>query len=415
MAELALRHAATRHRPRSLLQWTERWRATALTQQPVRPPREPELVADLAALRDCVRRIDDARAIGGPTAGLEQERSRLERAIRNRRLKVAGGTGVRERFDVERLVAEVEDGCLIEIVEIENALHVLVVARGRVHQYLAGDADDAHRAVEFARLALRQVGRGRAADLTRVGARLQEALLGPAASALPHGPVVMAPPSRFHATPWAMLPALAERSVTAVPSAALWLRVKALRSPRSEPTVFIVGPGLSTGGAEVTALERQQPTAQVLRDGAATVQDSLAALDGAALAHVAAHGRFRRDSPMFSCLVLDDGPLTVHDFELLGKAPYRMILSACDSGVMAPVGADELLGLVSAMFSLGSAGLVTSVTEVNDAATVDLMLELHQGIHDRRGLGDVLLAARRSARGDVLRQATAVAFAAFGV
>ena len=92
-----------------------------------------------------------------------------------------------------------------------------------------------------------------------------------------------------------------------------------------------------------------------------------------------------------------------------------MILSACDSGVMAPVGADELLGLVSAMFSLGSAGLVTSVTEVNDAATVELMLHLHEGIQAGHGLGDVLLEARLAARDDVVQHATAVAFAAFGV
>ncbi len=415
MAGLALRQAATRHRPRSLLQWTERWRATALTQPPVRPPNELDLVAELAAMRDCVRRLDEARATGSLTAGLEQERSRLERTIRSRRLRVSGDKAQRVRFDVERLVTEVGDGCLVEIVEIDKVLHVLVVGRGRVRHYLAGGADEAHRAVEFARLALRQVGRGRAADLTGVGARLQEALLGPAGAALPEGPVVIAPPSRFHATPWAILPVLADRAITAVPSAALWLRITALREPVREPTVLIVGPGLSTGGAEVIALARQQPAARVLRGGAATVESSLAALDGSTLAHVAAHGRFRRDSPMFSCLVLDDGPLTVHDFELLHQAPYRMILSACDSGVMAPVGADELLGLVSAMFSLGSAGLVTSVTEVNDAATVGLMLELHHGIQAGQGLGEVLLAARLAARDDVVRHATAVAFAAFGI
>ena len=43
------------------------------------------------------------------------------------------------------------------------------------------------------------------------------------------------------------------------------------------------------------------------------------------------------------------GGLTVHDFERLARAPYRLVLSSCDSGVAAPVGADELLGLVSRM------------------------------------------------------------------
>ena len=37
--------------------------------------------------------------------------------------------------------------------------------------------------------------------------------------------------------------------------------------------------------------------------------------------HVAAHGTFRADSPMFSSLRLDDGPMTVHDVERLRRAP----------------------------------------------------------------------------------------------
>ena len=52
---------------------------------------------------------------------------------------------------------------------------------------------------------------------------------------------------------------------------------------------------------------------------------------------------------MFSSLDLDDGPLTVHDLERLDRAPHRIVLSACESGVVAPIGAGEMLGLVSAM------------------------------------------------------------------
>ncbi|MFC7503177.1 CHAT domain-containing protein, partial [Nocardioides sp. GCM10030258] len=92
------------------------------------------------------------------------------------------------------------------------------------------------------------------------------------------------------------------------------------------------------------------------------------------LVHLAAHGRFRADSPLFSALDLADGPLTVHDLERLQRAPYRVVLSACESGVLAPVGAEELLGLAAALFSLGTAGLVSSVAEVNDTATADLMV-----------------------------------------
>ena len=69
---------------------------------------------------------------------------------------------------------------------------------------------------------------------------------------------------------------------------------------------------------------------------------------------------------MFSELRLHDGPLTVHDLESLSRAPYRLVLSACDSGLVAAVGADELLGLGITLLGLGSAGVVVSVTVVHE-------------------------------------------------
>jgi hypothetical protein len=47
----------------------------------------------------------------------------------------------------------------------------------------------------------------------------------------------------------------------------------------------------------------------------------MAAIDGAWLVHMAAHGTFRADSPLFSAIELDDGPLTVYDLERLRRAP----------------------------------------------------------------------------------------------
>ena len=73
----------------------------------------------------------------------------------------------------------------------------------------------------------------------------------------------------------------------------------------------------------------------VLADSEATAEKVLYALDGAWLGHIAAHGSFRADSPLFSSLHMYDGPLTVYDFEQLHRAPYRLVLSSCDSGVLA--------------------------------------------------------------------------------
>jgi CHAT domain-containing protein len=137
-------------------------------------------------------------------------------------------------------------------------------------------------------------------------------------------------------------------------------------------------------------------------------------MDGASLVHIASHGQFRVDSPLFSNLRLDDGPLTVHDLERLHRAPYRLVLSACDSGVGAPVGGDETLGLVSALLSLGSSSVLCSVTKVNDDATVQVMLDVHSAVQKGLSLPSALVEAGLAARGDPLREATAAAFVSLG-
>ena len=177
---------------------------------------------------------------------------------------------------------------------------------------------------------------------------------------------------------------------------------------------MLVGPGLGSGGAEVPAVAAQDPGAEVLDGADATVAASLAALDGAALAHVAAHGHFREDSPLFSSLTLADGPLLVHDLQRLHRPPHRVVLSACESGVMQPVGDQELLGLAAALLSMGTAGVVSSLAEVDDAATVEVMVALHASLRAGGGLGDALLAARSAAAGDPVLTATAASFTVLG-
>ncbi|WP_416531538.1 CHAT domain-containing protein, partial [Streptomyces coelicoflavus] len=152
----------------------------------------------------------------------------------------------------------------------------------------------------------------------------------------------------------------------------------------------------------------------VLEGDEARVPTVLRELDGAALAHIAAHGTFRADSPLFSSLRMADGPLIVHDFERLDRSPYRIILPCCDTARFASVGADELLGLVTALLPLGTAGVVACTAPVSDAAVVPLMLALHKGLDAGLSLAEALRDARASLPGDAVHQATGWAFTAFG-
>ena len=153
---------------------------------------------------------------------------------------------------------------------------------------------------------------------------------------------------------------------------------------------------------------------QARADGGATAARVLEAIDGARLAHIAAHGTFRADSPLFSSLRMDDGPLTVYDFERLRRAPYRLILPACDSGLQAPAGADELLGLTSSLVPLGTAGIVASVVRVNDRAADRLMLALHRRLRGGVTLAEALRGARTDLAGDPVEVAAGWSFIALG-
>ncbi|MCX4997204.1 CHAT domain-containing protein [Streptomyces longwoodensis] len=405
--------------PRRLLEWSERWRATVLTAPPTRPPADPVLQSGLTAFREIAARAEEARRDGRPVPALEREQRRLEREVRSRTLHMRGDApGGGYRFDVAGLLERLGDGRLVALAVLDGRVQVLLCGGGRVRRFAGGQVERAEREAEHVQATLRRLAHPRAEGrlplVEAMGRRLEEVLLGPAARHLGSGPVVVVPPARLHSVPWALLPSLRERVVSVSPSASSWLRARETEPPAGGRHVLVRGPGLATGGAEVPEVADRYGRATVLEDADARVPRVLEELDGAALAHIAAHGDFRADSPLFSSLRMVDGPLIVHDFERLARSPYRIILSSCDTARLASVGADELLGLVTALLPLGTAGVVASSAPVNDEAVVPLMLALHKGLGDGLSLAEALRDARAAVPSDATHQATGWAFTAFG-
>jgi tetratricopeptide (TPR) repeat protein len=423
LAALAQRQAARAGRPRLLLTWSERWRATAQAVPPVRPPADAELTAGLTALRSVTRQLEDARSRDNPSTSLQREQQRLESVVRASALRAQGTSPwSRTPFSANDLLAELGSAQLIEIVDVDGSLYVLTCGGGTVRQFAAGRAPDAARAADFARFALRRLTRSRPGDdlgsaqaiLDAAGPKLQQALLGPAAHHLGDGPVIIVPTGKLHPVPWVLLPALRDRAVSVVPSAAAWMRARAAPAPDHRHVTLARGPGLASDGAEVPLVARLYEDVTVLADGEATADKVLYALDGAWLAHIAAHGIFRADSPLFSSLHMHDGPLTVYDFEQLQRAPYRLVLSSCESGVLAPAGANELLGLVSSLLPLGTAGILAALGPLNDQAVVPLMVDLHRHLCAGQTLAEALCNVRRGLTGDPVQYATAASLVTLG-
>ncbi|MFG2602815.1 CHAT domain-containing protein [Streptomyces sp. NPDC048514] len=419
LAALAQEVSHSQGDPRRLLVWSERWRATVLSAPPTRPPDDPALLSSLTAYREIAARAEGARMEGRPVPALERERRRLEREIRSRTRHMRGAApGTGDRLDVARLLDRLGAGRLVELAVVDGRVHVLLCGQGKVRRFDGGALAEAVAEAEYVQAGLRRLAHpGAEARLPLVeaaGRRLQELLLGGAAAQLGPGPVVIVPPGALHRVPWALLPALRDRVLSVCPSAGSWLRARETEPPPDGRAVLVRGPGLATGGAEVLELAGRYGTATVLEGAEAQVPRVLAELDGAGLAHLAAHGTFRADSPLFSALRMADGPLIVHDFERLARSPYRIILSSCDTARLASVGADELLGLVTALLPLGTAGVVASSAPVNDEAVVPLMLALHKGLGAGLSLAEALRDARTTLPGDAVHQVTGWAFAAFG-
>ncbi|MGZ4626905.1 MAG: CHAT domain-containing protein, partial [Kineosporiaceae bacterium] len=219
LARLALRQAAQAGDARRLLQWSERWRATALAAPPVRLDPDAEMTRDLAVLRSLARRLESAQAGDPAIPVLLQERRRLEEAVRRQALRQPGGArGRTASIRLGELRDLLGDATLVELTDVGGELFAITLAGRRPPaMHHVGGVAAADRVLAHALFALRRGATRRSTaplDLRPIGERLQATMLGPVASTLRAPAVVVVPTGRLHAVPWNLLPALRGRAVT---------------------------------------------------------------------------------------------------------------------------------------------------------------------------------------------------------
>jgi CHAT domain-containing protein len=219
---------------------------------------------------------------------------------------------------------------------------------------------------------------------THAAEQLDQALLAPLQPLLADRPLVVVPTGALQSLPWPMLPSCRSRRVTIAPSASSWLagRPEAAPGPPRH-VVLIAGPGLPEAVAEVDSIAALYPRARVLAGRHATVASALRELEGASIAHIAAHGRFRADNPMFSSVMLADGPLTVYDLERLQRAPQTIMLAACDTARTLSHPGDEMTGLASGLLAAGASSVVAPLLPLPD----DVATSISRGWHARLSAG----------------------------
>ena len=94
--------------------------------------------------------------------------------------------------------------------------------------------------------------------------------------------------------------------------------------------------------------------------------------------HIATHGFFRQDNPMFSAIQLGTSRLTLFDLYHLELASELVVLSGCATGVNFVDGGDELIGLTRGLLYAGARSALVTLWNVNDASTAEFMSALYR-------------------------------------
>ena len=395
LADAGLRLALDRKSAPLVFAWLERSRAQAFRARPVRPPADQQAAAVLAELRQLSRVIREAELAGSRDPAMIARHAELKRTVREHGWQASGpGEAIGQASLGELSAALAESGqSLVGILARHGQMIAVVVRRRSVRLIRLGDLETAAEAAsrlnaDLDTLAGRMLP-ARLAAVIRESIRhqaevLMAEIIEPLRIPLGDDGIVFVPAGPLASVPWHALPDLRGRPVTVSPSASWWLAAwrrgqAAAGAPRAVPPLLLAGPDLEHATAEVTEIAKSYPGCRPLLSETATVGAALRALDGASLAHLAAHGHHDRENFLFSRLDLADGPLMAYDIQQLTAAPRHVVLSSCDVGRTVVRPGEEILGFTAALLYTGTATVTSSVTRVgDDAAAVGMMVAYHR-------------------------------------
>ena len=118
------------------------------------------------------------------------------------------------------------------------------------------------------------------------------------------------------------------------------------------------------------------------------------------LLHVATHGNYRQDNPMFSGIRMGDGYLNLYDLYQMRLGARLAVLSGCATGMNVVAAGDELLGLERGLFCAGATSVLLSLWDVHDRTTAELMQSFYRGYISTGDMSGSLRAAMQRIRSE---------------
>jgi len=190
------------------------------------------------------------------------------------------------------------------------------------------------------------------------------------------------------------LPALLGRPTVVAPSATAWLAAaQGADCYRPGRTVLVRGPGLEAVVGEIDKLAAHHTNATVLADAHATADAVLRELDGAQLAHIAAHGVHEPENALFSRLELHQGSLFAHELAALRNPPKQVVLAACELALSRIRPGDEALGFAGALLAGGVQTVIAATSRVGDLPAAAAMGDYHRALAEGASPAVALAAA----------------------
>ena len=331
----------------------------------------------------------------------EREKKVLEvtRQLHHRRESVASTL---HSFDVRQLQLRLsENEALVEYTSLGDELLAFVVTRDRVNvtRNLASIAEINTRLsalrfqIDSLRFGARSIRRHLSALTEKINVHLRslyDQLIRPLDSILDRARLIIVPHGGLHYLPFHALhdgeQYLIERGeVSFAPSAAIFQQCLQ-RGEHTLQRALLMGVADEQAPRimdEIKTLQEVFPDATALVADDATTEALRRHSTGVDVLHLACHGQFRSDNPLFSALRLADGWFTVRDAYSLKLDNALVTLSACETGANVVAPGDELIGLARGFFSAGARSVLLSLWMVDDETTDQIMVDFYE--ETRRG------------------------------
>jgi tetratricopeptide (TPR) repeat protein len=380
------------------------------------PPRiEDQMEEMLREVNAAHRQSEAAELSGKPSrsaAAHNMESSLLRMISESGSLDMAGA----ESPGVDQIRSTIpEDAALLEYYQVRGRMYVAVIDRKTLRIAPLAGAALVRQRMRLLQFQISKLRLGPAyvndfGEVMRLAAQshlreLYEALIAPIRPFLRGRHLIVAPHDFLHHLPFHALHDGEQflcdlYSISYAPSASVFALCRGRRSAfREESLVFGIPDDRSPHiEAEATAVANLLPSAKLLTGKEATL-DALRRLGpGSRYIHIATHGLFRRDNPMFSSVRLGDGNLSVFDLYRTPLPAELITLSGCGTGLNVIVGGDELLGMMRGLLRGGAQSLLVSLWDVNDRSTGELMAAFYGHVRSGSGKARALQAAMAELR-----------------